>query len=69
MQLGRIIQENSNLRPPPLSDWPNWIALRQYLNVHLNLKSIVQSTPYKLIVALIIVSALGNALICLFYQY
>lgn len=66
MQLGRILQQNSNLRPPFLSDWPQWIAFRTYFNEKLKLKRIIESTLFKLVSALLILVAFLNASLCLF---
>ena len=68
MQLGRILQQNSNLRPPIISDWPLWIKIRQFINEHLKLKDIIQSTIYKLINAVLIIVSFIIAIFYLFTE-
>ncbi len=41
MQLGRILQQNSNLRPPAFSDYAPWISFRKYVNEKFKLKDII----------------------------
>jgi hypothetical protein len=66
MQLGRILQQNSNLRPPIMSDRPSWINFRQWINNHLKLKDIFQSTAFKLINAVLVIVSCVMALCNLF---
>ena len=66
MQLGRILQQNSNLRPPIMSDWPAWINFRQYVNERFKLKTIISSTCYKLISAVMIIVSVVMAALYLF---
>ena len=66
MQLGRILQENSNLRPPIFSDWKYWIGFRSFIKKHINLKKIMTSNPYKLVNFFIIIAGVINAINLLF---
>lgn len=68
MQLGRVLQQNSNLRPPVLSDWPTWIKFRKYINEQLKFKDIAESNLYKLISSLLIIAAFINAIFCIFQE-
>lgn len=66
MQLGRILQQNSNLRPPVISDYASWIKFRNYLNENFKLKELIETTTYKLILSIVIILAFVNAAFCLF---
>jgi len=68
MQLGRILQQNSNLRPPIMSDWPSWINFRKYINLHFKLKEIVQSFVFKLVRAVLIIVSSVIATVYLFTE-
>lgn len=62
MQLGNVLQENSSLHPPWLSDLPKWISFRKWMNDHLKINVMVQSFPYQLVNSLFIIAATGNAI-------
>ena len=65
MQLGRILQENSNLRPPPLSDWEWWVSFRRYVQREWSIKQKMQSTCYRLMAALLVLLGFVNAVLFL----
>lgn len=62
MQLGNVLQENSSLHPPILSDLPKWISFRKWMNNHLKINIMVQTFAYQLINSLLIIAATGNAI-------
>ena len=62
MQLGNVLQENTSLHPPSLSDFPKWISFRKWMNNHLKITIIVQSFPYQLINSLLIIAGTANAI-------
>lgn len=68
MQLGNVLQENSSLHPPWLSDQPKWISFRKWMNDHLKFNIMVQSFPYQLVNSLLIIAATGNAIALLSTQ-
>ena len=69
MQLGRILQQNSNLRPPIISDRPAWITFRRFMNDHCKLKDIFQSTSFKLVNSILIIVSCIMAIFNLFFSH
>jgi len=62
MQLGNVLQENTSLHTPLLSDFPKWISFRKWMNNQLKINTIVQSFPYQLINSLLIIAGTANAI-------
>lgn len=67
MQLGRILQENSNLRPPLLTDWPTWISFRKLINSKCKLRELVNTSGFKFLSSLIVIGGFSNAFLFLYY--
>ena len=65
MQLGRILQENSNLRPPLLSDVECWVGFRRYIDREWSIKGKMQTTCYRIIAAMLVMLAFINAVMFL----
>lgn len=66
MQLGRILQENSNLKPPIISDWKFWINFRGFVKKYIKLSKIIVSNPYKLFNSFVIIAGVMNAIFLLY---
>ena len=66
MQLCKILQSNSSMLPPTFEDWEKWMKFRNYVNNKFKLKAIINSTKFKVFIAIFVIITFINCLLALF---
>ena len=68
IQLGRILQENSALKPPIFKDVNKWVKFRKYINSKIPLNKFFQSKTYENLLGLLVIFSFINAILCLYAE-
>lgn len=66
MQLGRILQQNSSLKPPLLKDVKCWTKFRSFINSFLYLKTIVNSSAFVFVISILTIASFITSIYCLY---
>lgn len=66
MQLGRILQQNSSLKPPLIKDVKCWTKFRSVINSVLHLKTIVNSAVFASLISLLAIASFITSIECLY---